>query len=119
MLETGSPASSTEYAPSGKALAIAEKLLDHFKVARLRAQDDDERLKRLDFILPYVTSKLRLESDEVAEPDDPELAYISNFVIKQVQEPWLGAGYIELEDPIMVERIWLLVQTFRYYSVPT
>lgn len=119
VLETGH-ASSATYTPTGKQLEYAERLLEYFKVARVLAPND-ERLaainRKLDSILPYVASKL-YEEDEVAEPEDPELAKIGNFVVKQVREPYNSPGHIELEDPSMVDRVWKMVQTFRYYTVP-
>ena len=57
-------------------MEYAERLLDYFKNARVLAPTDSKLAsieQKLDSILPYVTSKL-YELEEVAEPEDPELA---------------------------------------------
>jgi hypothetical protein len=119
MFETGD-GSSVSFSPTGVQLEYAERLLEYFKVARVLAPRD-KRLasmdQKLEAITPYITSRL-YEEEEVPEPEDPELAYIGNFVVQQVKEPYLGPGHIDLEDPALVERIWAMVQTFRFYSVP-
>jgi hypothetical protein len=119
MLETGDGSSGT-FSPRGRELEYAERLLDYFKNARVLAPTDSKLAsieQKLDSILPYVTSKL-YELEEVAEPEDPELVKIGDFVVQQVREPYRSTGHIDLDDPAMVDKVWGMVQTFRYYSVP-
>jgi hypothetical protein len=120
MLQTGDGFSTT-FTPTGEELEHAERLLEYFKVARVLAPTD-KRLasieRKLDSILPYVKSRLYGEEEEAPELEDPELAYIGKFVVQQVKEPYLGSGHIDLEDPALVERIWEMIQNFRFYSVP-
>ena len=68
-------------------MEYAERLLDYFKNARVLAPTDSKLAsieQKLDSILPYVTSKL-YELEEVAEPEDPELAGLFS---------WGGVYYI-------------------------
>ena len=72
-------------------MEYAERLLDYFKNARVLAPTDSKLAsieQKLDSILPYVTSKL-YELEEVAEPEDPELAGLFS---------WGGVYYIVIHS---------------------